>query len=233
MSFLPDNPPIITREFSCTDVAGGLKKGRQGPLLWEGRCAGFYVQSWPHVEQSLEIIDVDDPSGGNTMSIIPTPGKPIHFGKVKSVQLRQWFKGGLLVDWRIILEAFIDPIFGMVHSSSQGHAQWMPVYDRDQVVPGLAIHEFEFYAWADGILRVAFNCSGGAWTGFVRSFCEGGATFSLSGINHPFVASTEHDLIKARVTAGRRYIFEIQHDQVGNETFNMDVGIIKDPIDQT
>ena len=234
MSLLPTNPPIITREFSCRDVGGGPDGDRQGEFLWKGRCAGFYVQSWPYVEQILEII-VDDPNTHhrNTMSIIPTPGKPIHFGKVVSVELRQRFHLGLLVDWRIVLEAFIDPIFGMVHSSSQGHAQWMLIGERNQSVPGLGMFEDEFFAWADGILRYCFNCSAGIWEIDVMSFCSTPVDHFAIITNAALIDNKEEDLFKCRVTAGRKYRIAIDHDQVGIETFNLNLGIIKDPIDQT
>jgi hypothetical protein len=216
--------------YNCADLISAAGEARQGEKIWTGRCAGFYVHSWPNVDMVLEIIDMET---RNTMAIVPVPEKPIHFGTIKSVELRIVLKRGLLVSWRNILEAFIEPIYGMVPSGAHGHTQWKPIA-RNVTVPieGVEV-ELTFYAWTDGILRYAFNCSGGNFLVRARSFCEGGLSFELFW-GHTLAHGAEGDLVKGRVTAGRLYQLLIKHDdQVNPQNFNLDIGICKDPIDQT
>ena len=228
MSLIPLNPPDIVRNYGCAETATPGSGEREGPEIWQGRCAGFMVHSWPNVNQTLEIIDKNL---NETMSLIPVPGKPILFGTVKSVQLRTTFRIGLLVSWRIVLEAFTDPIYAMVGMSAHGNAQWLPVARNRDVANGVDF-EFEFYAWEDGILRYAFNRSAGAWLADLQSRCTGGSDFFV--INTIDITNAwEKDWPNARVTKGRFYVLTISHDQEAPASFNMDIGIIKDPIDQT
>lgn len=223
MSFIPNNPPVIVHEYSCVDTASAEPGGRQGVKIWEGRCAGFMVHSWPHAEQVLEIIDRDT---NNTMAIIPVPGKPILFGTIKSVALLVSYKVSLMVEWRTVLEAFIDPIYAMLYGGIHGHAQWCPG-SRLVELQANGLYVEQFYAWADGIIRVVVNA--GSWRVSLSTMC-GIDTYSIVPAYDMVVS--EEDIPLARVTAGRWYDIGIRNKAVGVANLSFDYAIVVNPIAQ-
>lgn len=226
MSWLGLFPPVIQREFACTGVGGTL--GREGEPLWKGRCAGIFVHSWPMVNQNLEIIDAET---GNSQSIVPVPGRTISWGSVKSVILLTSFKIGLITDWRIVLEAFVDPITVMSGMSAHGNAQWMPIL-KSCPLPSQASYEHDFFAWEDGILRIAQTGTGGTWRYFLTTLCDG-VHVSDVGAGVILANNLESDLFEGRVCKGRKYKIRVLNADSLTQSLFLDIGIIKDPIDQT
>ena len=166
------------------------------------------------------------------MALIPVPGRPIVFGSVKSVQLRTSFEIALLVNWRIVLQAFIDPISVIYSQGVHGHSQWIDVARNVSVDPEASFF-FLFYAWADGILRYAFHTPApGNWFLELSSFCKFGPSMFKIVAAHPILDYEEKDIIGAGITNGRWYKLGMSHDSGQQAGFSMDVGIIDAPIVQ-
>ncbi len=225
MSIIPKNPPCITTYYNCDTLIPGEESGRQGVKIWTGRCSGFLVQSWPHCEQVLEIIDTKT---RNTMAIIPEPGKSISFGEVKSVELRTTYRIALMVSWRTVLIAAIDPFYAIISQGIHGHAQWLPGKRAYRLEPQETVEHF-WHAWADGILRIA--ASAGTWSVVLESSCNRVLVNYIVPAQN-LTDQYEEDILSACVTTGRYYRFEITNQAAGVHNVSYDLAIVDNPIVQ-